>query len=59
MGRLTRDPELQKSANGTSYVRFTVAVNRQFNRDETDFIGCVAFGNTETLLATISTKDHL
>lgn len=59
VGRLTRDPELQKSANGTSYVRFTVAVNRQFNRDETDFIGCVAFGNTADFIGNYLNKGSL
>ena len=45
IGRLTKDPELRFAAgSGTAVSRFTVAVNRQFKRDETDFINCVAFG---------------
>ena len=33
MGRLTADPELKKTPNGTSVVSFTLAVNRTFNRE--------------------------
>lgn len=47
IGRLTRDPELRYAAgSGTAVTRFTIAVNRQFKKDEADFIGCVAFGKT-------------
>ena len=51
MGRLTRDPDVRYSAgeNGTSVARYTLAVDRRFNRngDQTaDFIGCVAFGKS-------------
>ena len=42
-GRLTKDVEL-KEANGLQIARFTVAINRQFKKDEADFISCVAFG---------------
>lgn len=42
IGRLTRDPELRSTSNGTPVATFTVAVDRNFsnNRDEkeTDFI---------------------
>lgn len=50
MGRLTRDPEVRYSQgeNATAVARYTLAVDRRFNRnndDQTaDFIGCVAFG---------------
>ena len=43
LGRLTNAPELKKSSNGRDYAWFTVAVPRQNNRDEADFIRCVAF----------------
>lgn len=47
IGRLVKDPELRFTAgSGTAVSRFTVAVNRQFKKDETDFINCVAFGKT-------------
>ena len=51
MGRLVRDPEVRYSQgeNATAVARFTLAVDRRFNRNNgddnnTDFIGCVAFG---------------
>ena len=49
-GRLTRDPELEKSADGqTSYCRFSIAVNRGKNKKGetvTDFPSITAFGKT-------------
>lgn len=42
-GRLVRDVEL-KGTIEFQIARFTVAVNRQFKKDEADFINCVAFG---------------
>ena len=43
VGRLTKDPELKFTANkGTSVTRFTLAVNRDFKKEdgtqEADFI---------------------
>ena len=42
MGRLTRDTEMfgQKS----KVARFTLAVDRSYGEDETDFFDCVSFG---------------
>lgn len=37
IGRLTADPELRSTGSGVQVCSFTVAVNRRFNRDETDF----------------------
>lgn len=49
MGRLTKDPEVRKTQAEKSVVKFTVAVNREHNKDnekKADFIDCVAFGIT-------------
>ncbi len=47
MGRLTRDPEVRQSQNGEStIVRFSIAVNRRFQKDTADFFNCVAFRQT-------------
>ncbi len=52
MGRLTRDPEIRYSQgeNPTAIARYTLAVDRRFNRNgdegSADFIGCVAFGRS-------------
>ena len=50
MGRLVRDPEVRYSQgdNASAVARYTLAVDRRFNRNNeennADFIGCVAFG---------------
>lgn len=53
MGRLTADPELKKTGEGISVVRFTLAVNRPKQKDKeqtADFIFCVAFRQTAEFL---------
>ena len=50
MGRMTRDPELRRTGNGTAVTSFTIAVDRNFTQKgsekDTDFIDCVAWRNT-------------
>lgn len=41
MGRLCSDPDVRRSAEGKPIARYTLAVDR--NKEETDFITCVAF----------------
>jgi single-strand DNA-binding protein len=43
MGRITKDVELRQTQNGTPVASFTVAINRRFNKEETDYINCVAW----------------
>ncbi len=43
IGRLTKDPELRYSGQGTAVCTFTLAVGRKFKRDETDFIPIVTW----------------
>ena len=43
IGRLTKDPDVRFSQEGTCVARYTVAIDRGFKKDETDFIPCVAF----------------
>ena len=57
IGRLTKDPELRYApGTGTAVCRFTVAITRQFKKEETDFINCVAFGKTGETIAQYITK---
>ena len=57
LGRLTKNPDLKYAAgSGTAVCRFTVAINRQFKKDETDFINCVAFGKTGETITQYLTK---
>lgn len=51
IGRLAKDPELKYSQSGKAYCRFSVAVPREFNRDETDFLDCVAWNKTAETIA--------
>jgi single-strand DNA-binding protein len=47
MGRLTADPEMRQTQSGISVARFSIAVDRRFQRQgeqkQTDFINCVAW----------------
>lgn len=56
IGRLTKDPELKYSTSGVPVVRFTLAVNREMKRDETDFINCIAFNKVAESLANYQKK---
>lgn len=55
MGRLTADPELRRTNNGTAVTSLTLAVDRDFkNADgtkDTDFISVVAWRNQAEFLA--------
>lgn len=44
MGRLTKDPEIKTGES--TIARYTLAVDRKFKKDETDFINCVCFGKS-------------
>lgn len=50
VGRLTKDPEIKYGNSGKAYARFTLAIARPLNKDETDFINCVALGKTAELI---------
>ena len=45
-GRLTKAPELKQTQNGKSVCGFTIAVDRNRDREKTDFIPIVAWGKT-------------
>ena len=38
LGRMTRDPELKYTPQGTAVVSFSLAVDRRFNREKAEFI---------------------
>ncbi len=47
MGRITKDLEIRQTPGGMAVLRFTVAVERRTKGEkQTDFISCVAFGQT-------------
>ena len=45
-GRITADPELNQTKSGIPVTSFTVAVQRRFDKDKTDFIDVVAWRQT-------------
>ena len=45
-GRITADPELKHTTQGTAVVSFTIAVNRKGKDQPTDFISCQAWKQT-------------
>lgn len=59
-GRITRDPELRYTQNGTAVVQFILAVDRQFrNQDgerEADFINCVIWRKSAENFANFTHK---
>lgn len=63
IGRLTRDPELQYTANGTAVTTFTVAVDRPFRNEqgerEADFLRCVAWRKLGEVVAEHMRKGRL
>ena len=55
MGNLARDPESSQTNNGTTYTRFTIAVQRRFANSEgereADFLNCIAWRQTAEFIA--------
>lgn len=64
MGRLVRDPELRRTGTGTPVASFTLAVDRDFGKNEngekeTDFIDCVAWRSTAEFVSKYFTKGRM
>ena len=64
MGRLTRDPELRRTGSGAAVASFTLAVDRDFGKNEngereTDFIDCVAWRQTGEFVSKYFTKGRM
>ena len=64
MGRLTRDPELRRTGSGVAVASFTVAVDRDFGKNEngekeTDFIDCVAWRQTGEFVSKYFAKGRM
>ena len=45
-GRLTNDPEVRYTSDNKAVAIFNFAVNRIYDRENSDFFKCVAFGKT-------------
>ena len=59
LGRLTRDPELRTTPSGVSVTSFSIAVNRRFSKDQTDFINCVAWRQTAEFVTKYFAKGNM
>lgn len=63
VGRLTKDPDLRYTPNGTAVANFTIAVNRPFSNQqgdrEADFINCVVWRRPAENLANYMKKGSL
>ena len=57
-GRLVKTLELKYSQTGKALTKFTIAVNRKFNRKEVDFINCTAWENIAERIAEYLKKDR-
>ena len=59
MGRLVRDPELSTTTSGISVCKFTVAVNRPYQKDkerQADFINVTAWRGTAEFVSKYFSK---
>ena len=64
MGRLVRDPELRRTGSGVAVTSFTLAVDRDFGKNEngereTDFIDCVAWRQTGEFVSKYFAKGRM
>ena len=62
VGRITKDPMLRKTPNGTSVVSFAIACNRRIKQEgqpDADFINCVAWNKTADFMAQYVKKGAL
>lgn len=50
-GRLTANPELKTTTTDITVCDFSVAVNRRYNKEQTDFINCQAWRQTAEFIS--------
>lgn len=63
IGRLTRDPDLSYTPNGTAVAKFSIAINRPFKNKQTDeydadFINCIIWRKPAETFANHVKKGH-
>jgi single-strand DNA-binding protein len=56
IGRLVREPELKELKGGKTLTNFSIAISRTFNKEQTDFVNCVAWGKTGEYIAKYGKK---
>ena len=58
IGRITKDIELKQTQGGKAYCNFSLAVPREFSKEETDFINCVAWEKKAETIEKYVKKGH-
>lgn len=59
MGRICNAPELKHTQSGNAVTSFNLAVDRRFNKEETDFITIVAWRKTAEFVCNYFNKGSL
>jgi len=59
VGRITYEPEMKTTTNGTEVVDFQLAVNRYGKDQQADFFKVVCFGKTAEFMSNYVTKGKL
>lgn len=59
IGRLTKDPELKYTTNGTAVASLTLAINRKYNKEQADFIPVIVWRQSAEFVANYGTKGRL
>ena len=59
IGRLTQDPELRRTPDGTAVCTFTLAVRRPRVKDTSDFVDCVAWRQSAEYLSQYGHKGDI
>lgn len=58
-GRLVADPEYRQTQNGKDVTTFTLAVSRDYDREQADFVSCVAWSGTAQFVSKYFSKGQL
>lgn len=56
MGRLTGEPDIRYTKDNKAVAKFTLAVDRRFQKGTADFFDCTAFGKTAEFAEKYLTK---
>lgn len=59
MGRITQEPELKATQTGKTVTSFSLAVPKNFNKNETDFINIVAWQHNAEFICNYFAKGSL
>jgi len=59
IGRLVRDVEIKNLNGGKQLANFSIAINRAYNKEQTDFVNCTAWGKTAEYLGKYAKKGQL